>query len=61
VRHELVVVFNATGRWECLDPAARSLKISWSTGFTDFLTLAADGQRMEGKNHLGMAVWAQRE
>jgi hypothetical protein len=61
VRHELVVVFDAPGRREYLDPAGRSLEVSWSTGFTDFPTLAADGQRLEGKNHLGMAVWARRE
>ena len=33
-KHDLVVVFNAVGTWECLNPARREIRITWNTGFT---------------------------
>ena len=46
---------------ETLYPSRREIKITWNTGFTDLLTVMPDTRRLEGKNNLGMPVWAARE
>ena len=60
-KHDLVVVFNAVGTWECLNPARREIRITWNTGFTDVLTVMSGARRLEGKNNLGLSVWGDRE
>ena len=60
-KHDLVVVFNALGTWECLNPARREIRITWNTGFTDRLTVMPGARRLEGKNNLGLPVWGDRE
>ena len=60
-KHDLVVVFNAVGTWECLNPARREIRITWNTGFTDVLTVMSGARRLEGKNNLGLPVWGDRE
>ena len=59
-KHDLVV-FNATGTWECVNPARREIKITWNTGFIDLLTFVPGTGRLEGKNTLGLPVWGNRE
>ena len=49
-----------TATWTLADPAARRYTIVWSHGYTDDLTLAADGSRLEGKNSRGAAITATR-
>lgn len=46
-----------TGRWTC---AGTDVSIVWSHGFTDDLTISADGQEMSGRNQVGMGVAGQR-
>ena len=60
-KHDLVVVFNAAGTWECLNPARREIRITWNTGFIDVLTVMSGAKRLEGKNNLGLPVWGDRE
>jgi hypothetical protein len=44
------------GKWSCTDPRKRIFSIVWNHGFTDVLTLSADGQRLEGVNNDGEPV-----
>ena len=46
-----------TGRWTC---ANGQVIIAWSHGFTDRLTLSANGRSMQGTNEDGAAVWGTR-
>lgn len=44
------------GKWKCTDSRKRSFSIIWNHGFTDMMTLSADGQRLEGVNDRGDPV-----
>jgi C-terminal peptidase prc len=47
-------------RWNCLDTEKRLYKLSWQSGFTDTLTLSADGNRLSGNNQKGAEVSGTR-
>jgi tetratricopeptide (TPR) repeat protein len=49
-----------TGTWTLTDPAARRYTVVWSHGYSDVLTLASDGSRLDGKNSRGATIWATR-
>jgi uncharacterized caspase-like protein len=44
------------GKWSCTDPLKRIFSIVWNHGFTDVMTLSADGQKLEGVNNDGDPV-----
>ena len=46
-----------TGRWSCNDG---KVIIVWSHGYTDRLSMSADGQSLTGKNQTGAAVSLSR-
>jgi tetratricopeptide (TPR) repeat protein len=50
------LVFNVGGKWTCTDPVKRIFTIVWNHGFTDTMTLSADGQKLEGLNNVGDPV-----
>lgn len=43
-------------RWSRTDPKKREFVMVWNHGFTDVITLSADGQRLFGKNNVGDPV-----
>jgi hypothetical protein len=50
------LVVTVTGTWSRTDVRQRKVAIVWSHGFTDYLTLSADGRRLEGVNNVGDPV-----
>jgi hypothetical protein len=50
----------AKGSWQCTNPAGRVYVIKWTNGWTDTLTLSADGWQLSGKNNMGTPITAQR-
>ena len=50
------LVVTIKGKWSCTDPQKRVFSIYWDIGFTDVLTLSADGQRLVGVNNVGDPV-----
>lgn len=49
-----------SGRWREVNAADRTYEISWSTGFVDTVTIAADGQSLTGENAQGVQITAAR-
>lgn len=43
-------------KWSRTDPKKREFTLIWNHGFTDVMTLSADGQRLIGKNNVGDPV-----
>lgn len=43
-------------KWSRTDPKKREFTIVWNHGYTDVMTLSADGQRLMGKNNVGDPV-----
>lgn len=43
-------------KWSRTDPKKREFTLIWNHGFTDVMTLSADGQRLIGKNNAGDPV-----
>ena len=43
-------------KWTFTDPAKREFTLVWNHGYTDVVTLTADGQRLIGKNNVGDPV-----
>ena len=43
-------------KWSLSDPAKREFTFVWNHGYTDIVTLTADGQRLTGKNNVGDPV-----
>lgn len=43
-------------KWSRTDPKRREFAIVWNHGFTDSMTLSADGRRLIGKNNVGDPV-----
>lgn len=43
-------------KWSFSDPAKREFTLVWNHGYTDVVTLTADGQRLIGKNNVGDPV-----
>ena len=43
-------------KWTLTDPAKREFTLVWNHGYTDVVTLTADGQRLIGKNNVGTPV-----
>jgi hypothetical protein len=56
VTYKGYLVFNIGGKWTCTDPVKRIFTIVWNHGFTDTMTLSADGQKLEGLNNVGDPV-----
>jgi uncharacterized caspase-like protein len=56
VTYKGYLLFNVGGKLTCTDPAKRIFTIVWNHGFTDTMTLSADGQRLEGLNNVGDPV-----
>ena len=56
VSYKGYLLFNVGGRWTCTDPIKRIFTIVWNHGFTDTMTLSADGQKLEGLNNVGDPV-----
>ncbi|MGV8057647.1 MAG: caspase family protein [Smithellaceae bacterium] len=50
------LVVTIGGKWKCTDPRKRIFSIVWNHGYTDVMTLSADGQRLEGVNNNGDPV-----
>jgi len=50
------LIISVGGKWSCTDPGKRLFSIVWNHGFTDMLTLSADGKRLEGVNNVGDPV-----
>jgi len=50
------LVVTVGGNWSCTDPQKRIFSIVWNHGFTDIMTLSADGQRLVGVNNVGDPV-----
>ncbi|MEI7611582.1 MAG: caspase family protein [Betaproteobacteria bacterium] len=50
------VVVTIGGKWSRTDPQKRVFSIVWNHGFTDVMTLSADGQRLVGINNIGDPV-----
>jgi TolB-like protein len=50
------LIVSIAGKWTCTDPHKRQFSIAWNHGFTDMLTLSADGRRLEGVNNIGDPV-----
>jgi hypothetical protein len=50
------LVVTVGGKWSCTDPQKRVFSIVWNHGFTDVMTLSADGQRLVGVNNVGDPV-----
>jgi len=50
------LIVSVGGKWSCTDPRKRLFSIVWNHGFTDMLTLSADGQKLEGVNNNGDPV-----
>jgi tetratricopeptide (TPR) repeat protein len=50
------LIVSIGGKWSCTDPHKRLFSIVWNHGFTDVLTLSADGQKLEGVNNIGDPV-----
>jgi hypothetical protein len=56
-----VMRYGATsGHWREVNAADRTYEISWSTGFVDTVTIAADGQSLTGQNAQGVQITAAR-
>lgn len=56
----LIANGRAAGTWKLIDAGQRQYRLTWTFGFVDDLTLAADGNRLEGKNQKGEPVTARR-
>jgi len=54
-------VITVTGKWTRTDPRRQKVAVAWSHGFTDCLTLSADGQRVERVNNVGDSVSFARD
>jgi hypothetical protein len=50
------LIVTVGGKWSRPDPQKRVFSIAWNHGFTDVMTLSADGQRLVGVNNLGDPV-----
>jgi len=50
------LVVTVGGKWSRTDPQKRVFSIAWNHGFTDVVTLSADGQRLVGTNNIGDPV-----
>ena len=50
------LVVSIGGKWSCTDPRKRIFSIVWNHGYTDVMTLSADGQKLEGVNDIGDPV-----
>jgi hypothetical protein len=50
------LIITIGGKWSRTDPKKREFTIVWNHGFTDVMTLSADGQRLMGKNSVGDPV-----
>jgi hypothetical protein len=50
------LVISVGGKWSCIDPHKRKFSIVWNHGYTDVMTLSADGQKLEGVNDSGDPV-----
>jgi len=50
------LVVTVGGKWSRTDPQKRVFSIAWNHGFTDVVTLSADGQRLVGINNVGDPV-----
>lgn len=50
------LIVSVGGTWRCIDPGKRLFAITWNHGFTDTVTLSADGQKLEGVNNVGDPV-----
>lgn len=50
------LIITIGGKWSRTDPKKREFTIVWNHGFTDVITLSADGQRLMGKNNVGDPV-----
>jgi len=50
------LIVTVGGKWSRPDPQKRVFSIAWNHGFTDVMTLSADGQRLVGINNIGDPV-----
>ncbi|MEI6610882.1 MAG: hypothetical protein WCO53_14230, partial [Deltaproteobacteria bacterium] len=50
------LIVTVGGKWSRPDPQKRVFSITWNHGFTDVMTLSADGQRLVGVNNIGDPV-----
>jgi hypothetical protein len=56
-----VVGEGTTGKWVLLDASKKEYEITWSNGFVDLLTMAADGLVLTGRNTNGGLIEAKRK
>lgn len=50
------LIITIGGKWSRTDPKKREFTIVWNHGYTDVMTLSADGQRLTGRNNVGDPV-----
>jgi hypothetical protein len=56
-----VVGEGTTGKWVLVDASKRQYQVTWSNGFVDVLTMAADGLVLTGRNTGGGLIEAKRK
>lgn len=49
-----------SGTWKCTNALLRKFEILWEHGFTDYLTLSEDGNKLEGKNNEDSSIIMSR-
>lgn len=50
------LIITVNGTWKCTDAFTRKFEIHWEHGYTDYLVLSEDGNKLEGKNDEGTPV-----
>jgi hypothetical protein len=48
------------GNWTSVDVASRAYQLAWANGYVDSLSLAEDGDSLDGHNQYGVRVTATR-